>query len=223
MLTLHEPGKGIQRLQTDRTHNWFLGTVPGHGEFASHGACRNCTVRAGSRFRGLKLLSSRKPTFRREKPHGHLLVAGACLPRPECASGCQSGHRRIRLPYLGFVKSTRKRREGLPYEAHHSKAQRALDAPASPTGCCPCNPPAEKHNRPLRSCPLESMGWQCSATASPTKTFTATTKHSAACCPAKGHRPLPKRGVARAGGKHNAVSTVLTAKPRDCGATRIIM
>ena len=79
-------------------------------KFVAQGACRNYR-NAYSRWQD-RSLKARRPTFRRKNRTG----TGSFLAASGVACIQYHGRRRIRLPYLGSVKTTRSLPEGIPYE-----------------------------------------------------------------------------------------------------------
>jgi putative transposase len=79
-------------------------------KFAAQGACRNYR-NARSRWLN-KELQARRPVFHKKNRAGAgSFLAASGVNRIRC-----DGHRRIRLPYLGSVRMTRKLPDGIPYE-----------------------------------------------------------------------------------------------------------
>ena len=106
-LTPHELEKEFNAAKQVNPNLAFVTEV---SKFVAQGACRNYR-NARSRWLN-KNLKARRPVFHKKKRTG----TGSFL----AASGVKlihyDGHRRIRLPYLGSVRTTRPVSEGIPYE-----------------------------------------------------------------------------------------------------------
>ena len=106
-LTPHELEK---EFNAAKRLNPSLAFVTEVSKFVAQGACRNYR-NARSRWLN-KELEARRPVFHKKNRTG----TGSFL----AASGVKriryDGHRRIRLPYLGSVRMTRKLPDGIPYE-----------------------------------------------------------------------------------------------------------
>ena len=106
-LTPHELEK---EFNAAKQGNRYLAFITEVSKFVAQGACRNYR-NARSRWLN-KELQARRPVFHKKNRTG----AGSFL----AASGVNriryDGHRRIRLPYLGSVRMTRKLPDGIPYE-----------------------------------------------------------------------------------------------------------
>ena len=106
-LTPHELEK---EFNAAKQVNPALGFVTGVSKFVAQGACRNYR-NAHSRWLN-KNLKAHKPRFHKRNRTG----TGSFLAASGIATVRYYGNRRIRLPYLGSVKMTRKLQEGIPHE-----------------------------------------------------------------------------------------------------------
>ena len=209
-LTPHELEKEFNSVKQTNSSLAFTTQV---SKFVAQGACRN----AHSRWRN-KQLKSRKPTFHKKRLTGtgsFLAASGVNLIRYD-------GHRRIRLPYLGSVKMTCELRDGIPYEVTIRKAQRTLVRQRRLLETAHTDPrPSNTIGRRRRRGHQPTGGRQRQRhLRQPTRLLPGTAPPET-LAKGTGHRHAASK-AAGAGGKHNAVSTVLTAKPRDCGAMRTI-
>ena len=90
--------------------NTYLAFITEVSKFVAQGACRNYR-NARSRWLN-KELQARRPVFHKKNRTGAgSFLAASGVDRIRC-----DGHRRIRLPYLGSVRMTRKLPDGIPYE-----------------------------------------------------------------------------------------------------------
>ena len=129
------------------------------------------------------------------------------------------GNRRIRLPYLGSVKMTRQLREGIPCEVTIKKQNGRWYVAIGYW-----KPPIEPPDRETQSAGGVDVGINPLAVDSDNVTYDNPRGYYQAQRRLKRwqrHRPAAPK-AAGAGGRHNAVSTVLTAGPRDCATTRTI-
>ena len=112
-LTPHELEKELnaaKKVRKVKNMDPPLGFITAVSKFVAQGACRNYG-NSYSRWRN-KNLKARKPVFHKKLRTG----AGSFLAASGVAVIKYDGHRRIRLPYLGSVRMTRKLPEGTPYE-----------------------------------------------------------------------------------------------------------
>ena len=93
-----------------KKHNPSLGFVTEVSKFVAQGACRNYRS-AHSRWRN-KSLRARKPTFHKK----HRTGTGSFLAASGTVKVKYDGHRRIRVPYMGSIRMTRRLPEGVPHE-----------------------------------------------------------------------------------------------------------
>ena len=112
-LTPHELEKELnaaKKVRKVKNMDPPLGFITTVSKFVAQGACRNYG-NSYSRWRN-KNLKARKPVFHKKLRTG----AGSFLAASGVAVIKYDGHRRIRLPYLGSVRMTRKLPDGTPYE-----------------------------------------------------------------------------------------------------------